>query len=380
MRGVPVHLALDEQLDELAAGIVERIDLVPPELGALLRPPKLRVARATAPRVQSYTLVSGGVPTILLGGASYSAILAYCRAAATFFLPDHHGGPRPSARWAAARLAMASALDWFASPAEEPRVPRIPTTPRQERVARAFAAYTYRFVLCHEMAHVALGHLDRANLDRPPDGDDVAVLRASQQQELEADSFGLELQVRSVPDRSQLVMALSAGMYFIYFNRLFDDVRLMLLAGLVDHEAWEIELSHPPFLQRVLNLMSAAQGLEGEVAARGLEMLHGDLSKLVGDLWTAADQEQEVVAAETGRLLARVTDDSHRDTPPLVQLFNRSPLGVLRALEPFRPGDDSDLPAGMSAPPLVEQLLAKLPTEFAEFHRRTKTERSRQLA
>ena len=379
MEDVPSEeLTLDEQLEGLAAGIVSRLGFDPPEIGAALRPPQLRVAKADELGIKSYTVFAHGVPVILLGGDLYPAIVQYCRAAATFFLPSQANGDRPSDLWPGASAALATTIDWCTSPAANPRFPEFEVTPRQEQVAAAFAAYIYRFVLCHEMAHVSIEKLGNGDAEPVPEssGDDIVTLRNSQNSELSADSLGLEFQLRSLPDRSQIVTALSAALYFVYFNALFDDSRLMLLADLVDERTWNIEYSHPPYLHRVANLMETARLLEGDVAAEGLGMVNASLSELIGEIRQACMSSRDRVTDETIQLLSSC--DPHLNNALLLTLFGQSPLGVLRAIDSVK-NEASNSSRGKAVSHSLD-LVAQLPEEFRVFYNMTREERSRELA
>jgi hypothetical protein len=340
MEDVPAEdLPLDEQLEGLAAGITSRLRFDPPEISMALRPPQLRVAKAGELGIKSYTIFARGVPVIMLGGDLYPAIVQYCRTAATFFLPSQPNGDRPSGLWPGASAAL--------------------------------AAYIYRFVLCHEMAHVAIEKLGNGDAEPAPrsSADDTVTPRNSQESELSADRLGLEFQLRSLPDRSQIVTALSAALYFVYFNALFDDSRLMLLAELVDQNTWQIEYSHPPYLHRVANLMETARLLEGDAAAEGLGMVNDSLSGLIGEIRQACMSGRDHVTAETIRLLS--SRDPHLDNALLLTLFEQSPLGVLRAIDSVK---------STAVSRSLDLVMAQLPEEFRDFCNMTREERSRELA
>jgi hypothetical protein len=371
-----LDVSLDEQIERLAAGVVGRIGFDPPDVGEVLRPPALRFARGGSQSIKSYTLAVRGVSTILLGGGLYTAILFFCRAAATFFLTERQTRSRRSAYWPAARAALAGAADWAASPTQEPRFLEFEVSPRQARIADAFAAYTYRFVLCHEMAHVALGHLD----DEGRADDELLMLRALQGQELEADGFGLELQLRSLPQRSDLVTALASSIYFLYFTELFDGSRLMLLSDLVDEREWRIEYSHPPVLHRVFHLMGTATGLEGEVAAQGLATVQGSLSEFVGYVRQAATTAAEEVAERAVDALARGARGEEPNPAALAQLIERSPVGMLRAMDVALKECGSDRQRRAATAKVIDQLLSTLPPEFRDFHYQNRAQRSAALA
>lgn len=241
--GLSDDVRLDERLDELSAGIVEALVIEPPEMMAKLRTPHLRVLKGVPNGLNNYCVPNpDGTKIILIGGLLYSFFLHYTRAAAVYFLPSTPDGPRPSPFWPQARSAVATTLDWISSPASTAVFPPFALTPHQAHVARAFAAFAFRFALCHEMAHVVLEHVDAipSELGRVKDAD-FSVLRVSQQQELDADGFGLTLQVKSLRDRTQLVTALASSVYFVHITGLLD-YRLALLAHLVDERNWKISL------------------------------------------------------------------------------------------------------------------------------------------
>jgi hypothetical protein len=358
-------IRLDEQLEELAGNVVRAIGFDPPELREKLLPPQLRVFKGVPHGLNSYCVPRpDGTKLILVGEALYSFFGDYTRAAAAYFLPSEPGGSRPSEFWPRACSALATRLDWIASPAPEPHRPEFKVSAYQERIAEAFQAYTYRFALCHEMAHVALEHVDGGptELRRAASGE-VAVLQVSQKQELEADRFGLHLQVKSL-DRSQHESALASAVYFIHVTGLLD-VRLMLLAHLVDANAWKIAYTHPPAMQRVFNLMGAAEAL-GTGLGAVLQREAANLGRLDAELRECARKQQGEVASEVlGLAESEVTTGT---TAELLRLFERSPLGVLRGLEPGADGAAR------------EQLAAALPVEFQEFRQKTREQRAWQLA
>jgi hypothetical protein len=303
-----------------------------------------------------------------MGGLTYSFFLHYTRAAATHFLASVPNGPKPSPFWPDARSSVATALDWLATPAKDPVFPQFELTPRQAHVAEAFAAFAFRFALCHEMAHVVLDHLDAPEAKLTADNNPgIRVFRATQQQELDADNVALRLQMNSLPDPSQHVTALASSIYFIHITGLLVG-RLMLLAPLVDHTEWKIRLTHPPALQRVLNLMGAAQAF-GDKDGAGLQSVHGSLADFNGEIYDTANKQQESVANDAARLLATSASSAADE---LRTLFHRSPIGVLRALEPAATNPQLEA--------LKEQFASTLPSEFREFRSLPLAQRAKKMA
>ena len=398
------ELRLDNRLDELAAGVVNRIRFDPPELKSKLQPPHLSVYTGPPGLNSGCVPIPGDKKIILMGADLYPFSHHYTRAAATYLLPSEPGGPRPSSFWPDACSAVATTLDWLASPAPTPLYPEFKLSQHQAHVARAFGDYAYRFALCHEMAHVALEHVDADSTQPKRVGSaDIEVFRASQKQELIADRFGLSLQVKSLPDDSQLVTALASAIYFVHITGLLD-LRLMLLRDLVDWDEWEIAYTHPPALHRIGNLMGGAEGLCGGAGA-GLQIVHESLDPLDGELRGMANKQQEEVASDALTLIdaevARITkvrannthsgsgpgdkiDAQEGNLPPevaaqLLRLFNRSPLGVLLALE-------AETSAGVGQEEyqlrsfVKEQLASALPDEFHVFRHQTRARRAKELA
>ncbi len=354
---------LDEHLPELTAGIVQRLHFESPEVATNLEPPRLRVVKGVPGGLNSFCVPTAEGAMILVGGGLYALFHQYTAAAATFFLPSQPGGVRPSEAWHDACAALATTLDWACSPAETAVYPTITLSAQQTIAARAFGDYTYRFALCHEVAHVALGHVEKgAETVRRVGSEDVAVYRASQEDETEADRVGLEFQVNSLPQPSQLVTALASSVYFLYTARLLD-AKLMLLADLIDYEEWKIRYSHPPSLARIAEVARAAQALH-RGAGPGLLQVHEGLSSLNEEVWHRANEQQEEVTAAVDAL---VNESAPKEA--LIQEFHRSPLGVLKGLET----------AGLAKAKIAvaNRLATHLPSEFQEFRRQSKVERAR---
>jgi hypothetical protein len=389
------ELALDDQLEQLAAGITQRVRLDPPELKAKLLPPQLQVIKGP-PGINSYCIPnSDGTRIIMIGADVYKFFHHFTRAAAAYFLQSEPGGPRPSPLWPKAREAVANTLNWISSPAKKPRYEEFELSPRQAHVAAAFAAYTFRFALCHEMAHVVLGHVESENLtQRRVNGEDVEFLRASQQQEFEADQMGLTIQIRSLPVITDLVTALVSPAYFVHITALLD-ARLMLLAHLVDPYHWKIARTHPPYLARLFPLAGEAARLYPG-GDKGLMEVHSSLQPIQGEIFDAANKRQDAVVEAATKLL---TDELARYggrqkgkleepvTPKvreeLLQLFEQSPCGVMRVLE-LDSWSEDDADQKQKDHELrsfvINRLVSVLPPEFQRFHGLSRAQRSQEIA
>lgn len=95
---------------------------------------------------------------------------------------------------------IATLIDWMASPARAPLIEDWPTGQREVRTANNIALAAERFVVSHEIAHIALRHLiadsskldsSRANLE---DLDERPL-----EQEIEADVVGAAVSIESLP-------------------------------------------------------------------------------------------------------------------------------------------------------------------------------------
>jgi hypothetical protein len=351
----------------IAAQVIDRLRVDPPELRERLLPPRFRVEIGTD-TVFSYCVRTHGGETVLLVGArQLSLLLQYTRAAAAYFLADGPGGARPSGHWPGARSALATTVDWLAAPASAPLFPEPPLTPRQAGVALAFAESAYRFGVCHELAHVVLDHLGQGPTDAVRAGSDpLERLRASQAQEIEADRLGLMLHIRTLPPGAELEPALASAVYFLHALSLLD-LRLMLLARLVDADAWRIEHTHPQSLFRVASLMAAAEGLARNAEA-GLSVVHRDLTALDGEVGSTALDQREEVRAAAAALVARHRAPTPAAVDELRRLLERSPTGVLLALEPG---------AAAAPVPSLDDYAAALPDAFKRFRDATPAERAR---
>jgi hypothetical protein len=152
--------------------------------------------------------------------------------------------------------------------------------------------------------------------------------------------------------------------------------------------------------------MCAAEGLTGGAGSE-LQTVHESLSELDGELASLACEQQDLVAetmrsiinnevANHGKVVANeaqsenVPEDelavqhgpSCKIREELLQLFKRSPLGVLRAVEP--PVIETSSP-GLAANDqirslVLERVASMLPEEFQRFRQATHAERALQLA
>jgi hypothetical protein len=398
----------DEQLAALVAGVVDRVGADPPEVQERLRSPGLRAIKGP-PGLNSYSVRKpDGTKAIILGGDLYPFLLHYTRAAATHFLPTKPGGRRPSPFWHQARSAVATILDKLASPAPAPVYPKFNLTPRQSAIAAAFADCAYRFALCHELAHVALGHLDDPSLlERRRLGDEnLKSLQLSQNLEIEADIFGLELQYRSLPEELGAVPGLVSAVYFLRATALAIDTRLVLLGSLVDEYEWKISRTHPPVLGRLLPLISKAGSL-CDHARDGLHEVHSALTAIDMQILETANNQQEAVVKKIENLITAdlvysakrapdksrdhslMNDGSLPDIPRpksitgLLEQFAKSAVGVLQALEPSDPDSEPErlnLAEAQLRSLLKDRFALALPQEFQRFRSRSKAERARQIA
>ena len=383
---------LDERLADLATGIIERIGVDPPSVRLRLQPPQLTIKKG--PRgLNSFCLPGAeGTKRILVGADLYEFLLRYTRAAATYFLPDRPKGPRPSRFWSDARSALATTLDWLSSPATTLVYPRFETSNHQAQAAKAIADYAYQFNLCHEMAHIALGHQPQRVGEQ-----DTDALHISQEQELSADRFGLEMQFRSLPDATQVVNGLAGAIYLHHALGLVA-ARLSLLSGMVDEYRWTITHTHPPALARIFALAIAAEGLRAG-SGEGLRQVHHDLAEVDQKFLEAAEAQQSKTVATMRQLIQKKVARNRRDrdagrrldtqTSPggaarvrgeaeqeVRRLLDRSPLGVLRALEPAEEESPEDDPT----PLIVEDLASLLPPEFQSFRSLSKADRAEKIA
>ena len=329
------ELALDEHLDDLQRRIVEPIGFDPADLRDKLLPPRTKARRVPEEDYKVYTVSWAGLAKIRVGATAYRSLQDLTRTTATYFVAtDPSANERPSSYWPAARDAFAATACWYASPSDQPRHHHIAVGPRQQVPGQAFSQYAFRFVLCHELAHVALDTIPA--MGGMSVETDIGTLRASQDDELDADAFGLRLQVLSLPDLNQLVTAVTAPVYYVFLLRVFNEFRLALLANLVDYKAWTIEYTHPPFLHRCAKLAAAAQviceeqGVSSEQVFNGIDNVRTELEDVMVQVLEAALAQRDRVTEKTSHLL-RTSND--KTAARLSSLLNDNPLGVLQALD-----------------------------------------------
>lgn len=366
---------MQEDLPErLAAGVTAVVRFNHADMDAKLRPPLLGFLSTGSRELNLQTIrLPGGQHRIAVGGGVYSYFLQYTRAAAAYFLASEPGGAKPSENWPEARAALATTLEWIATPAATLRFPKGKLTARQTATGEDFAAYTLRFGVCHEMAHVVLEHLDGgATGTRRVGNQDLEALQASQEMEWDADGLGLKMHVLSAGPINSAI-AFATAIYFIHAAWLMD-ARLMLLAKLVDERKWKIQYTHPHAVARIFKLLGAAQAFPNGQGT-GLEKVHEDLVKIQGEVWDTANRQQEDAAAKTIAAVRKSAagEDSTVMAQELAAHFDRSPLGVIQGLAEAA----NEAPAHAAA---AEEFVAALPQEFQEFWRQSPAERAAALA
>ncbi|MFC9835148.1 hypothetical protein ACFVKB_15135 [Rhodococcus sp. NPDC127530] len=196
--------------------------------------------------------------------------------------------------------------------------------------------------------------------------------------------MALTLQVRSIPTRSETVKGL-AGAVYAFAAEALRNSRLMLLAELVDERQWEIELTHPPTIQREVGLLGAANSLCGQAAMTDMHRLRNDLRELNDQVLADALHQQQMVVKKARQLLRiemdtlrlRGNDPLPAVLPDLLRLFVQSPVGVMKALE-HPPNNASDDTSAIAS--LIDRLVAELPAEFQDFHNQSPKERAIDLA
>jgi len=387
----------ESQIQAMARRVIDLLERKSRVSAAPFRALGLRVAVSRRPeRVNAFTVHTDSGPEIVVGGGLCGFLSHYTRAAATYFLASPEG-TRPSELWPDARSSLASAIEWLSSPSRSPRMPAFEMTERQAAVSEAFGAYAMRFALCHEIAHVALEHEPVHDFELEAGAAQRSIVEFSQNQEREADRYGLQLQIASLPQRDQLVNAIASAAYMIHAVELLN-LRLMLLARLIDSTRWRARVTHPPLLERTFRQMGAAESVVPGGGA-GLESLHDQLAALNGEVIGEASSQQDSVtdsarkliddestraagalgsdsrsvAAATQTLSLDAGDPQPALAPQILELFGRSPLGVLAVLDVSAAAPERDLaprdlaPRDLALLALVERLKLELPEEFASF-------------
>ena len=267
----------------------------------------------------------------------------------------------------------------------EPPSSNVQLSEQQAERALIFGNYAFRFIICHEMAHIALGHIRPGLLSsREIDGEIRATLSARHDSELAADRFGFTLHMKALESPLLVVTALAAVIYFLHSTYLLR-LRLMLLAKLVDYHAWEIEGSHPPILQRVLNLSDEAISQYGETAWDGLKRLNGDLQRLEGEVIDACSARREGTIRDAQEVVGdglRCISHGGFDegapealTSEIAKLYQRSPIALAEAFdESARVGQQSH---DQTIRHSLDRLMTTLPIGLRNFLGLSQRNRSR---
>jgi hypothetical protein len=326
---------LDKKLDELVTPILQAIhtDQADPEFDQMLR--TLRLLRGPDTRDINAQILRTRDGSVLLhvGRGLYDFLQFYCRCISTKFLPDRPGGSRPSPAWSEALPALASSLEWLALPMGEVRFADLPLSSTQDNTATTFANMTYRAAICHEIAHVVLGHLDAiAKEGEQTTIDEDTKLRNSHERETDADLFGMRLHLDSLPHPAMMVTAAATLIYNMHGTNLLR-LRLMALAEIIDTYRWTRRIRHPDPLLRFGFLAVNAGTRYGRKVADGMTMVHNDLETIDGEIRECMFKQQESVRDEILGLARSAADGPGGLGPQLDRLLSRSPVGVIQALD-----------------------------------------------
>ena len=308
----------DDYLVRLAAQIVETVGISPAECRERLLPDRLRVAIGRIPslNVSTRTNPRDGRRVIVFGPGFQSFLEQYARAFTVWSEHERRRADRRlRTRWARARSAMATEIDWCCSPAAAPRVLPLPLTAQQEAAAQDLSDMTLRFALCHELAHVALDH---------PDG--IEDLRAAQELELDADQLGRDVYQASLGSIGARPRALM-GIACLFESSFLLRQKLALAATIKapDLRRDDALLTHPPYLHRLFRLMEPE-------TSEVMEDFRSGFIRCNGELLEALDEQCARVCAATDALLRPDGSGSGIDSVALLRLMERSPTGTMRAL------------------------------------------------
>src|SRR5438552_2619818 len=212
---------LDQKIDQLVANIVKKLRFGPPEADVEIRDAlsstTLRIKNSGTYDVNALSMLGAdGRPFISIGRGLYPFVQQYTSCAAAYFLPGEANGIRPSSSWPIARDGLAASLEALAIPDTEPPSSNVQLSEQQAERALIFGNYAFRFIICHEMAHLALGHIRPGLLSsREIDGEIRATLSARHDSELAADRFGFTLHMKALESPLLVVTALAAVIYFL---------------------------------------------------------------------------------------------------------------------------------------------------------------------
>jgi hypothetical protein len=142
------------------------------------------------------------------------------------------------------------------------------------------------FIVGHEFAHVALGHLDgRRVLHAIATDVDAETVQTNWEQEFEADAIGMLLMVRAMIREHKFDLALSYWGAHLFFGCIDIVERTVSLLATGEQATWR-GTSHPQTQDRQRMLQAAlAQFVKSEEAVKGAIRLAGQVDEILSIFW-----------------------------------------------------------------------------------------------
>jgi len=153
------------------------------------------------------------------------------------------------------------------------------------------------------------------------------------------------------------VTAAAALIYNVHATNLLR-YRLMMLAQIVDASRWERLVRHPDPLARNATLAATAEKLYGSGLSSGMLKVHYELEAIDGAIRSCHTEMRDLVESEV-LSLAAIAGGASQAGQQLNELLERSPVGVIRALDVLQADHES--------PTLAAELASTLPRPVQRF-------------
>jgi hypothetical protein len=304
------------------------------DLDPLFLPERVVVTTIPQATVQALTVWIDPVHSIAVNYGLMLFVYRVARALAPHIITRTADDP-PAPPESEAVSIIATLIDWMASPARAPLIEDWPTGQREVRTAENIAVAAERFVVSHEIAHIARQHLiaDSSKIDpsnaKPEDLDNRPF-----EQEIEADVIGAMLSIDSMRVQGLDPRAGCVGVVmFLEILRLAEEV-----GAIVADE------KHPPAeirLQTVWEALPQRYGKDSPVLMSWANQM-AQLITRIGDL---ARAERITRREETVKYMDKIfreypaTQGTHRDLRADQAMLNEtltrlrtSPSAVLEAI------------------------------------------------
>jgi tetratricopeptide (TPR) repeat protein len=203
---------------------------------------------------ESIIAPNGGWVVVVRNGL-FAFIYELARILSTRFVAVDREGKRPFAEALTDMQVTSSLLREFFTRFASIGVPRgrdFPIAPPQMMIANGLAMAAERFVICHEIGHLSLGHLKQSATKawRSDDGLEFRFVQKNWEEEFAADRTGTNILLRSASSNEDKLTAYAGVELFLQMCTVLEDMQQF-------KGSW----THPPTRQRLNNIRAHGKSL-----------------------------------------------------------------------------------------------------------------------